>query len=259
MTQRENIIDTSQPRSHKLAFGIEPSPRLFRLRLARYKALAENVANSIREGGGGKVALLDIGVGSGRSMRYIEAEGVADQIDFYGIDLKQRRLSSVYSPQRWHLFQGDIEEGTPFKSGKFDIVLCEQVLEHLNNPPAAINEIARVLRPDGLLVLGVPIFPWGLRYIRRLMVHVSLKWFGITRSHLQTFDATSLKRLLNEHHRFTILKSYGLKIFIRFGLSPLEDFSWYYRLNRWVGRIFPNLCSDVQIVARRNPVTSQKQ
>jgi SAM-dependent methyltransferase len=259
MTEREDGIDPSQPRSHKLAFGIEPSTRLFKLRLARYKGLAESVANAIREKGEGQVALLDIGVGSGRSMRYIEAEGVADQIDFYGIDLKQRRLSSVYSPQRWHLFQGDIEKGIPFKAGKFDIVLCEQVLEHLTNPPAAINEIARVLRPNGILVLGVPIFPWGLRYIRRVMVHVLFKWFGITRSHLQTFDSTSLKRLLCEHNRFTIIKSIGFKIFIRFGLSPLENFSWYYRLNRWVGRHFPNLCSDVQIVARKNPVTSQQQ
>jgi len=259
MTQRENVSDPSQPRSHKLAFGIEPSSRLFKLRLARYMGLAESVANAIREKGEERFALLDIGVGSGRSMRYLDAEGIADQIDFYGIDLKQRRLESVYSPQRWHLFQGDAEKGIPFKGGKFDIVVCEQVLEHLTNPSAAINEIARVLRPDGLFVLGVPIFPWGLRYIRRVMVHVLLTWFGITRSHLQSFDSTSLKRLLCEHNRFTILKSYGFKIFIRFGLSPLEDFSWYYRLNRWVGRVFPNLCSDVQIVARRNPVTSQQQ
>jgi SAM-dependent methyltransferase len=259
MTQRENVTDPSQPRSHKLAFGIEPSTRLFRLRLARYKGLAESVANAIREKGKEQVALLDIGVGSGRSLRYIEAEGVADQIDFYGIDLKQRRLASVYSPQRWHLFQGDVEKGIPVKAGKFDIVVCEQVLEHLTNPPAAINEIARVLRPDGLLVLGVPIFPWGLKYIRRVMAHVLLKWFGITRSHLQSFDYTSLKHLLCAHNRFTIMKRYGFKIFIRFGLTPLEDFSWYYRLNRWVGRVFPNLCSDVQIVARRNPVTSQQQ
>jgi len=257
MTPGENVIDPSQPRSHKLAFGIEPSTRLFRLRLARYKGLAESVADAIREKGEAQVALLDIGVGSGRSMRYIEAEGVAGQIDFYGIDLKQRRLASVYLPQRWHLFQGDVEKGIPFKAGKFDIIVCEQVLEHLTNPPAAINEIARVLRADGLLVLGVPIFPWGLKYIRRMMAHVLLKWFGITRSHLQSFDSTSLKHLLCEHNRFTIIKSYGFRIFIRFGLTPLEDFSWYYRLNRWVGRVFPNLCSDVQIVARRNPVTSQ--
>jgi hypothetical protein len=87
MTQRKNVIDPSQPRSHKLAFGIEPSARLFKLRLARYKGLAESVAKAIREKGTGCIA--DLGVGSGRSMRYIEAEGIADKID-HGIDLKQR-------------------------------------------------------------------------------------------------------------------------------------------------------------------------
>jgi SAM-dependent methyltransferase len=259
MMQGENVIDPLEARSHKLAFGIEPSTHLFRLRLARYKGLAESVAEAVRERGKAQVALLDIGVGSGRSMRYIEAEGVADQIDFYGVDLKQRRLASVYSPQRWRLFQGDVEKGIPVNAGEFDIVVCEQVLEHLTNPPAAINEIARVLKPEGFLILGVPIFPWGLKYLRGVMVQVLLKWFGITRSHVQSFDFTSLEDLLCEHNRFTIIRRYGFRIFIRFGLTPLEDFSWYYRLNRWVGRVFPNLCSDVQIVARRNPETLQQQ
>ena len=43
--------------------------------------------------------------------------------------------------------------GLPFRSGAFGCVLCTEVLEHLPEPQAAVDEMHRVLRPDGILVL----------------------------------------------------------------------------------------------------------
>jgi SAM-dependent methyltransferase len=47
----------------------------------------------------------------------------------------------------------------PFPAASFDAVLCSQVLEHVFEPEAFLQEIARVLRPGGTLVLSVP-FVW---------------------------------------------------------------------------------------------------
>ena len=44
----------------------------------------------------------------------------------------------------------------PFPDGTFDTVLSVQVLEHTPRPGALIKEIARVLAPDGLLILTAP-------------------------------------------------------------------------------------------------------
>jgi SAM-dependent methyltransferase len=253
--RKQKSKHNTQIRNNKLAFGVEPSNRTYRLRLARYKALAEAVAVFVTGKGEEKFRLLDVGSGRGRSLRYIEAEEVAHLIDFYGFDLKPKRLESVYASNRWRLVQGDIQEPAPFKSGCFDIVLCEQVLEHLDNPVAAMSEIARVLKPGGLLVMGVPIFPWGLAHLRRLITGVSRDWFGIKRPHVQTFDSRSIKRLICAHDRFTISNCYGVRMISGGLISSLEDFLWWYRFNRWLGRSAPSLSTEIQVVARRNTMT----
>ncbi|WP_394560343.1 class I SAM-dependent methyltransferase [Aquipseudomonas alcaligenes] len=45
----------------------------------------------------------------------------------------------------------------PVEDGKFDAVLCTEVLEHLPEPIAAIQELSRVLRPGGQLILSAPL------------------------------------------------------------------------------------------------------
>lgn len=49
----------------------------------------------------------------------------------------------------------------PFEDNKFGCVICEHVLEHLEEPAKAIDEIKRVLKPKGLLILVVP-FSWPI-------------------------------------------------------------------------------------------------
>jgi SAM-dependent methyltransferase len=44
----------------------------------------------------------------------------------------------------------------PAPNDSFDVVLCTEVLEHLPDPVAAITELARLLRPGGLLLLTAP-------------------------------------------------------------------------------------------------------
>lgn len=55
-------------------------------------------------------------------------------------------------------------EELPFEHGRFDIVLCDNVVDHAENPRKILEEIARVLRPGGLLYFTVnvhhPIYHW---------------------------------------------------------------------------------------------------
>ena len=46
----------------------------------------------------------------------------------------------------------------PFADGVFDKVICAEVLEHLRDDSSAMAELARVLRPGGMLAISVPRF-----------------------------------------------------------------------------------------------------
>ncbi len=61
------------------------------------------------------------------------------------------------------IFQGPIDivgigESLPLKSGVFDTVICTQVLTYVFNPQLFIDEIYRVLKIGGVLLLSVPAF-----------------------------------------------------------------------------------------------------
>ena len=47
---------------------------------------------------------------------------------------------------------------TPLKTASMDCILCTEVLEHLKDPQACVDEIHRLLRADGLVFASTPFF-----------------------------------------------------------------------------------------------------
>ncbi len=59
----------------------------------------------------------------------------------------------------------------PYDESSFDLIFSINSFEHFEQPALALNEIIRVLQPDGLLFLAFsPLYysPWGLHASRRL-------------------------------------------------------------------------------------------
>ena len=50
----------------------------------------------------------------------------------------------------------DIEEGLPFKDSVFDKILCDDVLEHLDNIMDVMVDIHRILKKEGIVNIEVP-------------------------------------------------------------------------------------------------------
>ncbi len=57
------------------------------------------------------------------------------------------------------VFKSDIESFSKSNRGKFDRVICLDVIEHLENDAAALAQINVLLKDDGVLILSVPAHP----------------------------------------------------------------------------------------------------
>jgi SAM-dependent methyltransferase len=94
--------------------------------------------------GAGRV--LDVGCGSSRVL-----EGHRDLV---GLDIQMHKLrySRRYGIQLVH---GSIF-ALPFSDESFDCVVCSEVVEHIPAEEKPFDELIRVLKPGGRLILGTP-------------------------------------------------------------------------------------------------------
>jgi SAM-dependent methyltransferase len=70
---------------------------------------------------------------------------------------------------------GDLET-YPLGAAEFDAIVCWTVLEHLPNPRAALANMARALRPGGLLIVGIPNL-WSMKgLVTKLTPHRFHVW-----------------------------------------------------------------------------------
>ncbi len=244
---------TEEAMAKTIAFGVEEDHRAYRLRLARYDALGETIGQFLRERVAERVRplrLLDVGVGSGRSRRYIEKHVDGIEIRYTGLDISDKRLELVRECEAWTLVRANVEDGLPFAPACFDVVICEQVIEHLSHPGAVLQELARVLDKGGMLLVGVPIFPPGIAACRRQANVLLERWLGVTRSHAHTFTCRKFVNVVRTSTGLTNLEARGFRIISGGPLAPLESYRWWWRLNRLVGARLPSLCAEVQVVAR---------
>ncbi|MEV5610522.1 methyltransferase domain-containing protein [Streptomyces sp. NPDC052225] len=98
--------------------------------------------------------VLDVGCGDG------SAAAVATRLlpghHLIGVDWSQDALRRAASRVP-HVVRGELtDHGLPFRDGAADAVLLSEVIEHLVDPDAALDEIRRVLRPGGHLMLSTP-------------------------------------------------------------------------------------------------------
>lgn len=96
---------------------------------------------------------LDIGAGLGTQLEW---EDLSTQ-DYVATDLREDHLAELR--ERFpgvEAVRADVQSELPFEDGSFDRVNAIHVLEHLPNLPPALDEIRRVLKPDGRLVVVIP-------------------------------------------------------------------------------------------------------
>lgn len=136
--------------------------------------------------------VLDAGCGVAYGSRILGEAGAREVV---GIDTASDVLDAVRgdAPANVELVHGDITE-LPFPDGSFDVVVCFEVIEHVDDPERIVDELARVLSDDGVLAISTPnrrVFPAGNPHHRHELVPAELDELLATRF--------SIVRLVRQH------------------------------------------------------------
>jgi SAM-dependent methyltransferase len=94
--------------------------------------------------------LLDVGCYDGQFIT-----SVLDQDRVVGLDVSQPALR-LAAARGLRPVRGSIEAGLPFRSDAFATVVAAEVIEHVFDTQRVLDEIARVLVPDGWLAVTTP-------------------------------------------------------------------------------------------------------
>lgn len=130
--------------------------------------------------------ILDIGCGTGRISRNFQGILIAFDINLWNL-----HRARYHAPHAYH-FLGDAEN-LAIASDSVDFVLCTETLEHIPQANKLLEEVKRVLKPAGKLLLTVPTDSpiWKLR-----------KHLTYTHPHSEPFHRNyslkELRKLLND-------------------------------------------------------------
>ena len=123
-------------------------------------------------------SIADLGGGTGNILARVRKSGGAFAIEG---DLQL----ATFGRHRYGVpfVLGDLSDGIPFGDANLDLVLMLDVLEHVRDERRVLNDVFRIVRPQGTLVISVPAFQslWSRhdelhhhkrRYSRRSLVDV---------------------------------------------------------------------------------------
>jgi SAM-dependent methyltransferase len=246
-----------QIRKPCLTFGVDDphAHHRYTLRQSRYDAVAEDINEWARSAkcDGKMLSILDVGCGDGTLLRYLETKPEFGNMIVSAADLRVDRW--LYKKDSYYeLFIGDLSAGfSQIPSDAYDIVICEQVLEHLARIGAAVVTLARIVKPGGKLVVGVPIFLPPLHLIRKHVIPKLDRIFAPhkSRGHEQAFSQFTILRELKQIPDLQLLEVRGFRVISGGLLRPLENYRWWWRLNRRIGKAIPALCIEIQVIMQK--------
>jgi len=99
---------------------------------------------------GNGLKLLDVGCADGYLSRLFAARGFR----VIAIDAPAQRQREL--PDGIRFLEADLDHGLPAVEGRFDFVVCADILEHLRNPEVLLREIHSRMAPGAKLLASLP-------------------------------------------------------------------------------------------------------
>ncbi len=155
--------------------------------IQRYKKIIEEIELTLNS----NPKILDVGCGPTCAARFF----TKGKKIFFDPLMSSYKEKYADLPVNDELLRG-VGECIPFKDNTFDVILCFNALDHMRNPRKTLDEIRRVLKVNGIFILGVfchpPIFA-----IARMVIEKILPFLK-ERAHPYSYALSSLCKIVSQ-------------------------------------------------------------
>jgi 2-polyprenyl-3-methyl-5-hydroxy-6-metoxy-1,4-benzoquinol methylase len=201
----------------------------------RYSFINNNIETYLKSHKKKPLHVLDAGCGDG-----VQLQGLTEnpELEVWGIDCNPIRTTRAMQRfRKVNIVLGDLLH-TPFKPNTFDIILCSQVIEHISQDDVLLEELEKVLKPGGILILGTP--NEGC-LMARLRNHIFERNIIKSTDHLQLYKELIIRQKIEEAG-FIIEEVMRENWFFPHQLINyyLVNRSWGFKLMNILSRIIPS-------------------
>lgn len=159
--------------------------------------------------------ILDVGCGDGALFNLVK-----DKVkEYYGTDISKTALSLIKDKKVKTNIVNINTEKLPFKDNFFDYSVCLDVIEHVFDPVKLVDELFRVTRKEGFVIISTPNIRY-YKHILKLILGIFPKTSGDPEhydgGHLHYFTYKDIMGLCS--NKSSKVKKYGIntKLFIEF-------------------------------------------
>lgn len=182
------------------------------------------------------IRILDWGCGKGELINYLKN----NNFNCYGVEISEFKMQQNIIKDKKNIsekiFLINSDNKTTFESNYFDIVLTNQVIEHISDKDSFLNEINRILKKGGYsynilpakyrineVHLKMPFVHWlPKNYFRKYLIY----FFNLFKfNHWQECLSLTYNDKVNHYYNYSINKTFYLdanKLFNKF-----EKFGFY--------------------------------
>jgi SAM-dependent methyltransferase len=214
-----------------------------RIRNIEWEAIKHAIPNGAK--------MLDVGCGAGDNMlRAINelnctCSGIDPDPGGHGVG----RYNGLETEIKLPILQG-FAENLPYEDKSFDVVFCSHVLEHVNDEKKSLEEINRVLKPNGILIIGMPTatvaaLTWvsGIIFTSHISILFAIKSIGkpdfatrirrifVPDSHSKPRGTTvfyDLRHYRTKNWTAIVTEVFKIEKTIYPALYPMPDFPWWF-------------------------------
>lgn len=183
-----------------------------------------------------KHKVLDLGCGTGDFLRLIKKNN--NQIE--GLEIS-KKVASIGIKRGLKIKIADLSKKFPYSKNTFDTITAGEIIEHIYDTDFFLEEIKRILKPNGNVIISTPNIATLGRRIMLLfginpLIETSLQNAS---GHIRYFTKKSLQQLLEKH-------SFKIDIF----KSDVVNFSNNGKFKSYLlAKIFPKLGARIIIKA----------